>query len=71
MWAAVLLATAGLATLSLQGVAMGSGELLTLLGALPVYRRVARESYRGEGSIAIRLVHDLFAAEQLHPPDRV
>jgi thioredoxin reductase (NADPH) len=25
----------------------------------------------GEGSIAIRLVHDLFAAEQLHPPDRV
>ncbi|WP_066039807.1 APC family permease [Herbiconiux solani] len=27
--------------------------LLTLLGALPVYRRVARESYRGEGSIAM------------------
>jgi thioredoxin reductase (NADPH) len=25
----------------------------------------------GEGSIAIRLVHDLFAADQLHPPDRV
>jgi thioredoxin reductase (NADPH) len=25
----------------------------------------------GEGSIAIRLVHDLFAAEQLHPRDRV
>lgn len=25
--------------------------LVTLLGALPVYRRVARESYRGEGSI--------------------
>jgi thioredoxin reductase (NADPH) len=25
----------------------------------------------GEGSIAIRLVHDLFAAEQLHPPHRV
>src|SRR5271167_3879025 len=24
--------------------------LLTLLGALPVYRRVARESFRGEGS---------------------
>jgi FtsH-binding integral membrane protein len=27
--------------------------LLTLLGALPVYRRVARESFRGEGSIAM------------------
>ncbi|WP_430592902.1 amino acid transporter [Humidisolicoccus flavus] len=27
--------------------------LLTLLGALPVYRRVARESYRGSGSIAM------------------
>jgi hypothetical protein len=27
--------------------------LLTLLGALPVYRRVARESYKGEGSIAM------------------
>ncbi|MDQ1555972.1 MAG: hypothetical protein QOI02_974 [Actinomycetota bacterium] len=27
--------------------------LLTLLGALPVYRRVARESHRGEGSIAM------------------
>jgi hypothetical protein len=27
--------------------------LLTLFGALPVYRRVARESYRGEGSIAM------------------
>ena len=25
----------------------------------------------GEGSIAIRLVHELFAAEQLHPRDRV
>ncbi|KQQ07605.1 amino acid transporter [Rathayibacter sp. Leaf296] len=27
--------------------------LLTLFGALPVYRRVARESFRGEGSIAM------------------
>jgi hypothetical protein len=27
--------------------------LLTLFGALPVYRRVASESYRGEGSIAL------------------
>jgi hypothetical protein len=27
--------------------------LLTLFGALPVYRRVATESYRGEGSIAL------------------
>ena len=27
--------------------------LLTLLGALPVYRRVARESFRGEGSISM------------------
>jgi hypothetical protein len=27
--------------------------LLTLLGALPVYRRVARESFRGSGSIAM------------------
>ncbi|CAN5180557.1 APC family permease [soil metagenome] len=27
--------------------------LLTLLGALPVYRRVAQESYKGEGSIAM------------------
>ncbi|HXR44334.1 MAG TPA: amino acid transporter, partial [Pseudolysinimonas sp.] len=27
--------------------------LLTLLGALPVYRRVARESFKGEGSIAM------------------
>src|SRR6476469_11133485 len=27
--------------------------LLTLLGALPVYRRVAKESFRGEGSIAM------------------
>jgi hypothetical protein len=27
--------------------------LLTLFGALPVYRRVARESHRGEGSIAM------------------
>ena len=27
--------------------------LLTLLGALPVYRRVAEESFRGEGSIAM------------------
>jgi hypothetical protein len=27
--------------------------LVTLLGALPVYRRVARESFRGEGSIAM------------------
>ncbi|THG30038.1 amino acid transporter [Naasia lichenicola] len=27
--------------------------LLTLLGALPVYRRVASESFRGEGSIAM------------------
>ncbi|WP_232819162.1 amino acid transporter [Homoserinimonas sp. OAct 916] len=27
--------------------------LLTLFGALPVYRRVARESYRGSGSIAM------------------
>lgn len=26
---------------------------ITLFGALPVYRRVARESYRGEGSIAM------------------
>jgi thioredoxin reductase (NADPH) len=25
----------------------------------------------GEGSIAIKLIHDLFAAEQLHPPERV
>jgi thioredoxin reductase (NADPH) len=25
----------------------------------------------GEGSIAIKLVHELFAAEQLHPRDRV
>jgi drug/metabolite transporter (DMT)-like permease len=33
VWAAVTLATAGLAVLSLQGVAMGSGEVLTLLGA--------------------------------------
>jgi drug/metabolite transporter (DMT)-like permease len=30
VWAAVALATAGLAMLSLQGVAMGSGEVLTL-----------------------------------------
>ncbi|MET0966627.1 MAG: amino acid transporter, partial [Nakamurella sp.] len=27
--------------------------LLTLFGALPVYRRVARESFRGEGSISM------------------
>src|SRR5665811_115793 len=27
--------------------------ILTLFGALPVYRRVARESHRGEGSIAM------------------
>ncbi|HYN74105.1 MAG TPA: amino acid transporter, partial [Nakamurella sp.] len=27
--------------------------ILTLFGALPVYRRVARESFRGEGSIAM------------------
>src|SRR6188768_594128 len=27
--------------------------LVTLLGALPVYRRVARESFRGAGSIAM------------------
>ncbi|GLK16230.1 amino acid transporter [Herbiconiux flava] len=27
--------------------------LVTLLGALPVYRRVARESFKGEGSIAM------------------
>jgi drug/metabolite transporter (DMT)-like permease len=33
VWAAVGLATAGLAVLSLQGLAIGSGELLTLLSA--------------------------------------
>ena len=32
-------------------------------------KRVA--SAVGEGSIAIQLVHELFAAEQLHPRDRV
>jgi drug/metabolite transporter (DMT)-like permease len=34
VWGAVTLATAGLAALSLQGVALGSGEVLTLLGAV-------------------------------------
>jgi drug/metabolite transporter (DMT)-like permease len=34
VWCAVALATAGLATLSLQGLALGGGEVLTLLGAL-------------------------------------
>jgi drug/metabolite transporter (DMT)-like permease len=34
VWAAVALATAGLGVLSLQGLAVGGGELLTLLGAL-------------------------------------
>jgi hypothetical protein len=28
-------------------------------------------SAAGEGSIAIKLVHELFAAEQIHPHDRV
>jgi drug/metabolite transporter (DMT)-like permease len=34
VWAAVAVATAGLALLSLQGLALGGGELLTLAGAL-------------------------------------
>jgi drug/metabolite transporter (DMT)-like permease len=34
VWFAVALATAGLAALSLQGVGVGSGEVLTLVGAL-------------------------------------
>jgi hypothetical protein len=28
-------------------------------------------SAAGEGSIAIKLIHELFAAERLHPRDRV
>lgn len=34
VWTAVGLATAGLAFLSLQGMAVGTGEMLTVLGAL-------------------------------------
>jgi len=44
-------AIAALAAGLLSPIATVVLVLVTLLGALPVYRRVARESYRGEGSI--------------------
>ncbi len=44
---------AALAAGLLSPVATAVLILLTLFGALPVYRRVARESFRGEGSIAM------------------